>query len=92
VNAKSLFQSNKELSGWWSKVVSDPNFDLVMLHATAATFENTMTQEQQSAVIRFRDTITQLSVGEEAPTNLPRPSLVHNLEIKRKTENQEPKK
>lgn len=81
MNAKELFQKNKDLCTWWAQVVDDPRFDLVLLHAKHAF--QPISMEHLSGCELFATTLKTLAAADDHGTNLlelASPGLHHNID------------
>jgi hypothetical protein len=85
MNAKTLFLQNKELAQWWSSVVDNPNYERVMLHASAAVFESTPSAESRSGILQFREMLATMSEADSEAPELPSPKLRHPADLHRRT-------
>lgn len=85
MNAKDQFLSNKPVKDWWASVVSNQNFDVVMLHASAVALESLPSAEQRAGVLTFREILQTLGDKEAGPVKFSSPGLIHNLDVPSRT-------
>jgi len=86
-DSKSLFISQKALAEWWGSVVSNPNYDTVMLHARATALEQVPDASQRDGALHFAQILSTLHQPTDAGSHFPRPRLNHKFDDKK-----EPKK
>lgn len=84
MSSHELFLQDKKLRAWWSKIVDDPQFDQVMLYASATALEGCPSEEQRGGVIKFKDILENLCEEEPANIAFPRPKLSHDLDVHRR--------
>jgi hypothetical protein len=85
MNAKDQFLSNKLIKDWWASVVSNQNFDVVLLHASAVALESLPSAEQRAGVLTFREILQTLGDKEAGPVKFSSPGLIHNLDVPSRT-------
>jgi hypothetical protein len=90
MTAKDQFLSNKIIKDWWATVVSNQNFDTVMLHASAVALESLPSAEQRTGVLGFRDILQTLGDKEAGPVKFSSPGLIHALDVPSRTNKPEP--
>jgi hypothetical protein len=92
MNAKDQFLSNKIIREWWSTVVSNQNFDTVMLHASAVALESLPSAEQRTGVLGFKEILQTLGDKEASAVKFPSPGLSHHLDVPSRTNKPETEK
>ena len=92
MNAKDQFLANKQIREWWASVVSNQNFDVVMLHASAVALESLPSAEQRAGVLTFREILQTLGDKEAGPVKFSSPGLIHNLDVPSRTNKPETEK
>jgi hypothetical protein len=85
MTAKDQFLSNKPLKDWWASVVSNQNFDMVMLHACGVALEILPSAEQRTGVVGFKEILQTLGDNEAGPVKFASPGLIHNLDVPSRT-------
>jgi hypothetical protein len=85
MDAKSQFLANKQTRDWWASVVSNQNFDVVLLHASAVALESLPSAEQRAGVLTFREILQTLGDKEAGPVKFSSPGLIHNLDVPSRT-------
>jgi hypothetical protein len=89
MTAKDQFINNKPLAEWWAAIAGDTRFDSVLLHAAAVALETCPSSEQREGVIFLKEILLTIAQKEAPVVEFAKPGLNHNLEIKRRT-NEEP--
>jgi hypothetical protein len=85
MTSKESFIANKPIRDWWQSVVSNQNFDVVLLHASAVALESLPSAEQRAGVLTFRDILQTLGDKEAGPVKFSSPGLIHNLDVPSRT-------
>ncbi len=58
--SKELFQKHKELKAWWEKVVSDPQFDEVLLYGRSEFIDGAPGTEAMAGARRYENILKEL--------------------------------
>ncbi len=80
MTTRELFQSKKELRNWWARIVDDPQFAEVLLHARSEFIETVPGVEQLAGARFYEVIITRLAEADPSDVELPTPGLHHNIE------------
>lgn len=92
MTSKESFIANKPIRDWWQSVVTNQNFDVVMLHASAVALESLPSAEQRTGVLGFRDILQTLGDKEAFAVKFPSPGLSHHLDVPSRTNKPETEK
>ncbi len=80
MTTRELFQSKKELRNWWARIVDDPQFAEVLLHARSEFIETVPGVEQLAGARFYEVIITRLAEADPSDVELPTPGLLHHVE------------
>ncbi len=80
MTTKELFQSKKPLLHWWAKIIDDPMFAEVILHARSEFIERGPNELELKGAREYEQILTSLTEAYPSDMPIPSPGLHHYIE------------
>lgn len=80
MTTRELFQSKKPLLHWWARIIDDPMFAEVLLHARSDFIEGGPTEAQLAGARSYEMILTSLAEAGPSDMPIPSPGLHHYTE------------
>lgn len=79
-STKELFQSKKPLLNWWARIIDDPLFAEVLLHARSEFIERGVNELELKGAREYEIILTSLTQAEPSDLPIPSPGLHHYID------------
>jgi hypothetical protein len=80
MTTKDLFQSKKPLLQWWIRIIDDPMFAEVLLHARSEFIEMGPDEATLRGAREYESILRSLSEAGPSDMPIPTPGIFHNTE------------
>lgn len=77
---QEIFESKKDLRNWWARVIDDPRYAEVLLHARSMLLESVQGEAAINGARVYENILTSIASAPPTEAEMPNPGLLHNVD------------